>query len=100
MRRLWQWLFIVWRGWRYQKIGGQWFLVATRPLTAKGWEVARKDAAVSLPVMNAVERLFGGVTDGRLHFAEMAEAVLRERPRDRSTPGANDTRNGRVAQDA
>ena len=76
MRRLWRWLFHLRRGWGYEKIGGQWILVATRPLTVKGWKAARKDAAVSLPVMNAMEALFADVTDGRVHFVEDAEAAI------------------------
>ena len=74
-RRLWRWLFRTWRGWGYEKIGGQWIVVQTRPLTARRWQRARKDAAVSLPVMNAVDVLFAGVTQGVTHFAEDAEAA-------------------------
>jgi len=75
MRRVWRWLLRTWRGWDYQKVDGHWVVVATRPLSVKGWEAARKDAAVSLPVMNAVDVLFAGVTDGMVHFAEDAEAA-------------------------
>lgn len=75
MRRAWRWLLGMWRGWTYEKIGGSWVLVATRPLTAKGWKAARKEAAVSLPAMNACDALFATVRDGRSYFAEIAEAL-------------------------
>jgi len=35
----------------------------------------RRDAAISLPVMRSIDALFAGVTDGRSHFAEMAERM-------------------------
>ncbi len=75
MRRIWRWLASLWRGWRYQKIGGTWVLIVTRPLSLKRWQAARKETAVSLPIMNAVETLFSSVTDGRSHFAEMADRL-------------------------
>jgi len=75
LRRAKRWLRRLWHGWEYRKVGGQWMLACTRPLSKKALAAARKDAAVALPLMNATDDLFQTVTDGRLTFTELAEKL-------------------------
>ena len=71
-RKVKRWLLSLWRGWEYRRVGGQWALVTTRPLSKRAWVAARKDAEVAIPTMEATEELFRRVTLGRTSFAALA----------------------------
>ncbi len=80
MRGLWRKLCEFVRGWRYQKVGEEWILVATRPLTEKRWKAVSEAAKRNLPAVNAVagtvERWRPGPRTYAEAFRETVEAWM------------------------